>query len=170
MKTNVNFATKDDINKLVEIYSEWSKFKEILPKQLIEADSPEDLIKYFNSSNKTRKYLIATNKDNDPLGACYIDTTFLGLNNIRLGDMIIKEKYRRHGVGSILIKNVIKYAQKNKIKKIWLWTQEELKPAIKLYENNGFVLEGRQKKQFCNKDALLFGLILKNRIISSKYL
>lgn len=154
------FSVKNDIDKLIEVYSEWSKFKGILPAKLIEVDTYENLIKYFDGSNKTRKYLLAIDENGNPLGACYIDLSFLGLNNIRLGDMMVKEKYRQQGVGSKLVDEVIKFAQENKCYKIWLWTQEELKPAIQLYEQKGFILEGVPKKQFCNKDALLYGLIL----------
>lgn len=160
MNIKIYFAAKDDIDKLIEVYSEWSKFKGILPAELIEVDTYENLIKYFDGSNKTRKYLLAIDENGISLGACYIDLSFLGLHNIRLGDMIVKEKYRQQGIGSRLVDEVIKFATDNKCKKIWLWTQEELKPAIKLYEEKGFILEGILKKQFCNKDALLYGLIL----------
>lgn len=156
----INFATKNDIDKLIEVYSEWSKFKDILPAELIKVDTYKDLIKYFDGSNKTRKYLLATDENGISLSACYIDISFLGLHNIRLGDMIVKEKCRKQGIGSKLVDEVIKFATENKCKKIWLWTQEELKPVINLYEKKGFILEGTIKKQFCNKDALLYGLIL----------
>ena len=75
--------------------------------------------------------------------------------------MIVKENYRKKGVASSLIIKVKKFATENNVKKIWLWTQEELTDAIKCYEKNGFKLEGIQKSQFCGKDALLYGLILE---------
>ncbi|MFZ2975044.1 MAG: GNAT family N-acetyltransferase [Candidatus Moraniibacteriota bacterium] len=157
---NINVAKIDDIDNLIKVYSEWSKFKNILPEELIIVDTYDDLIKYFDGSNKTRKYFIATDKNNSPLGACYADISFLSLKNIRLGDMMVLEKYRKRGVGSRLVEEIIKFAINNECKKIWLWTQKELGSAIKLYEKNGFILEGVIKNQFCNKDALLYGLIL----------
>jgi len=160
MKRKVRLATQDDITKLIDVYSEWQKFKGILPDQLIEVDTPEGLKKYFDGSNPTRIYLLAVDEAENPLGACYIDTSFLKLSSIRLGDMMVKEKNRKQRVGSMLVDRVIEYARENKVKKVWLWSQEELKSAVKFYESKGFVLEGRQKNQFCNKDALLFGLVL----------
>jgi len=160
MERKVRSATQNDISKLIDVYSEWQKFKGILPDQLIEVDTPEGLKKYFDGSNPTRIYLLAVDEAENPLGACYIDTSFLGLSSIRLGNMMVKEKHRQQGVGSILIDQVIHYAKENKVKKVWLWAQEELKTAVKLYESKGFTLEGRQKNQFCNKDALLLGLVL----------
>ena len=56
----------------------------------------------------------------------------------------------------------IDYAKENNVNKIWLWTQEELKDAIRLYEKKEFVFEGRQKNQFCNKDTLLYGLVAES--------
>jgi len=160
MKINVKLAKKVDINGLIEIYSEWKKFKGILPDKLIEIEKHEDLEKYFDGTNTTRKYLLAIDEKGNALGACYIDLTFISLNSVRLGDMMVKEQYRCKGIGGALVDKVIDYARKKGVKKIWLWTQEELEPAIKLYESKGFVLEGRQKKQFCSKDALVYGLVL----------
>src|SRR3989339_1203003 len=145
----INIATLKDVDKLVDVYSEWSKFKDILPATLIESDTHGSLIKYFDGSNTTRIYLLAIDEAGISLGACYIDISFLSLNNIRLGDMVIKEKYRNRGVGSKLVEEVIIYARNNDVQKIWLWTQEELKSAIRLYEKMGFILEARLIKQFC---------------------
>jgi len=156
----IRFATKNDINDLVLIYQGWAEFKGILPDQLVEPDTRDDLIQYFDGSNRSRKYLLATDDDNLPMGACYIDITFLILNNIRIGDMIVKKDFRNQGVGSAIFDKILKYARENNVKKIWLWTQEELESAKKFYTIKGFILEGKQKNQFCNKDALLFGLIL----------
>lgn len=156
----IRIATLKDIDKLVDVYSEWIKYKDILPSALIESDIHVSLKKYFDGSNKTRIYLLAIDEIGISLGACYIDISFLGLNNVRLGDMMVKEKYRSRDVGSKLVEEVIAYARNNNVKKIWLWTQEELKPAIQLYEKTGFILEARLIKQFCDKDALQFGLVL----------
>jgi len=156
----IRIATTEDINELVNIYSEWSKFKGVLPENLIRIETCDNLKKYFDGSNVNRIYFIAFNEKNISLGACYVDISFLSLNNIRLGYMMVKEEYRNQGVGSKLVKEIIIYARNNNVKKIWLWTQEDLKPAIKLYEKMGFILEARLIKQFCNKDALQFGLLL----------
>jgi len=84
----------------------------------------------------------------------------LDLRSIRLGDMFVDKEFRGKGVASAMIDKIIEYAREKEVKKIWLWTQEELKDAIRLYEKKRFVFEGRQKKQFCGKDALVYGLVL----------
>ena len=150
-----------DIEKIVKIYSEWGKFKGILPDCLTIGDSYDDLIKFFDGTNDSRRYLLAENEGNEAIGVCYIDLIFLGYNNIRLGDMMVKEKYRKMGVGGALVDKVIDYAKENNVNKIWLWTQEELTEAIRFYESNGFMLEGRQKAQFFGKDPKKFIIAVK---------
>ena len=154
----VEFATNKDIEEIAKVYLGWLDYQSILPNKLIEPETSEDLEKQFKN-NSTRKYVVAR-LNNKIVGVCYVDTSFSSLNSIRLGDMFVDKNHRGSGVASSLINFIIKYAKENNIRKIWLWTQEELIPAIKLYEKHGFVLEGKQKSQFCNKDALLYGLVL----------
>jgi len=153
----VRFADENDAGEISKVYEEWYSFKGILPDEMIMPEPKEEISS--NILNKKRKYIVAV-VDNQIVGVCYIDTSFIKLQNIRLGNMIIKEKYRRRGIASGLISKIKEFALKNNVKKIWLWTQEELSDAIKCYEKNGFKLEGKQKSQFCGKDALLYGLVL----------
>jgi N-acetylglutamate synthase-like GNAT family acetyltransferase len=120
MKTTVKSASKEDIDKIIDIYSEWKKFRNVLPSEIANVDTYDDLIPYFDDSNNTRKYLIAKDEQKNPLGACYIDITFLKGNNIRLGNMMVKEEYRGKGVGAAIVDEVIKYAKENQVHKIWL--------------------------------------------------
>jgi GNAT superfamily N-acetyltransferase len=156
----IKFASKEDAHDIAELYKQWGDYEGILPDKLVEPDSYEGIIKYLINKNSARKYIIAE-EDDKIVGVCYIDVSFLDLRCIRLGDMIVHKEYRKQGIGSAILKWIINYSNQNKIKKIWMWAQEELVEAIKLYEKNGFVLEGRQKAQFCGKDALVYGFVLK---------
>ncbi|MCK5177686.1 MAG: GNAT family N-acetyltransferase [Candidatus Aenigmarchaeota archaeon] len=153
----IRFANKNDANKIAEVYHEWSAFKGSLPNKLIKSETKEEIAN--DISNKNRKYLVAI-INNQIVGVCYIETSFIELQTVRLGDMIVKKDYRQKGIASALIEKIKEFASENNIKKIWLWTQKELIGAIKCYEKNGFKLEGIQKSQFCGKDALIYGLIL----------
>ncbi|MFA7254259.1 MAG: GNAT family N-acetyltransferase [Patescibacteria group bacterium] len=154
---NIKKATIEDVAKIADIYKSWLNFKDVLPEKLCEPENPEDIKRNIKNG---RIYLLAE-VDGEPAGVNYIDTTFKALECIRLGDFIVKDDHRNKGVGSALIDKTIKYAKENKMKKIWLWTQEELTDAIKLYEKKSFIFEGKQKSQFCGKDALLYGLVLE---------
>jgi GNAT superfamily N-acetyltransferase len=156
----IRFAKQEDAKGIAEVYKDWLEFKGILPDKLIEQESTESILNSIN--NPTKIYIVAEADTEEILGVCYMDLSFISLKTIRLGDMMIKSKFRRMGIGSAIINKVIEYAKNNNVIKIWLWTQEELKNAIIFYKKKGFILEGKQKNQFCNKDALLFGLIISS--------
>jgi GNAT superfamily N-acetyltransferase len=154
---NVRFGDKTDVKEISEVYSQWSEFKGILPDELLSLETREEIEK--NLTNINRKYLVVI-IDEVIVGVCYIDISFIKLNTIRIGNMMIKKEYRNKGVASQLIDKIKEYAIENNVRKIWLWTQKELTSAIKFYEKKGFQLEGVQKEQFCKKDALVYGLIM----------
>ena len=159
LKYSIRFATKEDVLGMAEAYSEWVEFSGVLPDELIKPDTAADLMPYFDGSNKLRKYLVAEAMGKI-LGVCYLDVTYIDLQCVRLGDAIVRREYRGKGIGTKVIEEIIKFAKENKVRKIWFWTQRELSGAIKLYENRGFIAEGRQAGQFCGKDALLYGMVI----------
>lgn len=155
----IDFAKKEDILGIEEVYGGWKEFEGILPREFTKGDTKEGLLKYFDGTDNSRKYIVAK-VGGKIVGVCYIEVLFLDLKNIRLGDMIVDKNFRKRGIASALIDKAVDFAKENKVCKIWLWTQEELKEAIDFYEGKGFIFEGRQKKQFCGKDALIYGYIL----------
>ncbi len=155
----IRFANEGDAEGICSVYDEWSKLKGMLPKGLIEPQTKEKILEDIMNENTKYRYLVAV-VNGKIAGACYIETSLIKLQTIRLGNMMVKKEYRRKGIASGLIDKVKEFALENDVKKIWLWTQEELTGAIKCYEKNGFKFEGKQKSQFCGKDALLYGLIL----------
>ena len=163
MKENlfvVRFAEPKDAFAISQVYEGWKEFKGVLPDALVESE-PEEGIFNTIKNNPSKKFIIAETKNGEIVGVCYLDVSFISLRSIRLGDLMVSSEYRKNGVGSLLVDEVIKFARERNILKIWLWTQEELFSAIRLYEKKGFVFEGRQKDQFCGKDVLLYGLVLK---------
>ena len=128
-----------------------------MPKKLAAAEAKSEIRKAL--LNKKYKYLIAI-LGGKVVGVCYIDITFIHFQVIRIGNLLVKEDQRGKGVGSVLIDKVIEFANKNNVKKIWLWSHKELKDATNLYKKKGFKVEWLQKSQFCGKDTLLFGLVL----------
>lgn len=159
MEINIRFAESKDAEQISKLYEGWEEFQGILPPELLQLESTEEISNSINNPKSIKKYIIAESKDNI-LGVCYIDISFISLKTVRISYMFVNKEFRNKGIGSLLVDKVIDYAKTNNIKKIWLWTQVELTPAIKLYEKKGFILEGKQKNQFCNKDALLYGLVL----------
>lgn len=160
MELKVDFATRKDLEGIVNVYKGWQEFKGVLPDELIGGSSYEGLLKYFDGSDNSRKYIVGK-VDGKIVGACYMELSFLSLKSLRLGYMFVSGEFRGKSVASAMVDKIVEYARQGEVKKIWLWTQEELVDAIRLYEGKGFVLEGRQMKQFCGKDALVYGLVLE---------
>jgi GNAT superfamily N-acetyltransferase len=150
-------AVIPDAEKISELYGGWNEFRKILPNNMLAQESPSDIARKISSGEKI--YLVAIYKKKI-IGSCYLDMQFSSLNCIRLGNMFVAKKFRSRGAGLKLVNKAIDYARSVGIKKVWFWTQHELKDAIRLYEKCGFVLEGIQKKQFCDKDALVYGKVI----------
>ena len=56
-----------------------------------------------------------------------------------LSKMAVSEKSRGLGIGKILMEHCLDFAKKKNIKKLFLYSNKGLKPAIHLYRKYGFV-------------------------------
>lgn len=83
-----------------------------------------------------------------------------------LGITILKE-YTGLKIGSLLMKKVIEWAEKNKVEKIELEVFAENIAAIKLYEKFGFAVEGRKVRNIKVKDRYIDLLLLGKFIINN---
>lgn len=59
-------------------------------------------------------------------------------NSYELAKLAVTEKHKRLGIGDRLMEVAIKFAKKNCAKKIYLFTNHTLIPAITLYKKCGF--------------------------------
>lgn len=69
-----------------------------------------------------------------------------------LTNITVKEKFRRKGLGSKLIKYIMDITYAMKIKKIFLEVRARNYPALKFYEKFGFKKIGVRKKYYSNAD------------------
>ncbi|WP_294655029.1 GNAT family N-acetyltransferase [uncultured Fusobacterium sp.] len=60
-------------------------------------------------------------------------------NSYELAKLAVTEKYKKLGIGERLMKVAIKFARENSTKKIYLFTNHNLIPAINLYKKYKFV-------------------------------
>jgi len=75
--------------------------------------------------------------DGEPAGRLYVDRT---INEIRLIDIALLPEYRGHGVGSMLLRELIGEANCSQSRVIV--HVEQVNPARMLYERLGFVASG----------------------------
>lgn len=84
-------------------------------------------------------------------------------HKVEFGVCVLKE-FWGYGIGKNLLKESINWADTNEIKKINLSVLETNENAIKLYEQNGFEVEGILKKDKLLLDGNYYNTILMGRI------
>ncbi|MFA6526483.1 MAG: GNAT family protein [Candidatus Buchananbacteria bacterium] len=109
--------------------------------------------KWFANYQKAKdKIFFTICDDSSPIG-------FIGLSNISkqnknadLHIVIGENEYRGKGNGKIAMNWIINYGfRKLKLHKINLGVVKNNKPAVKLYQSLGFVIEGEMKDEVCYK-------------------
>ena len=101
--------------------------------------------------------------------AAYLDGAFAGyagmtevLDECGICNVAVMPECRRHGVGEVLVADLIRRAKEKNAFVIMLAVRRSNVPAIKLYEKMGFELVG-ERKNFYDKpkeDALLYNFYL----------
>lgn len=66
----------------------------------------------------------------------------------QLGRMAVDEQFQGHGIGTILMEEMLKIARRKKAQGLYLHSNTRLRPAIRLYEKFGFTIahEGQHPK------------------------
>ncbi len=81
------------------------------------------------------------------------------LDTADIMNIAVKEDYRRQGIATLLLNNILDICNEKNIKTINLEVNEENFSAIQLYQKFGFKENGRRKKYYNNKfDAILMKL------------
>lgn len=103
-------------------------------------------------SNPNSYYVVAKNR-NEILGFGGILQI---LDEATLTNIVVKKTSRRHGIGSLILQNLITTAINNKSNFITLEVSNNNTPAINLYKKYGFKEVGLRKKYYNHKeDAIL---------------
>lgn len=75
--------------------------------------------------------------DHKPLGY-YIGMTVL--DEVTLMDIVVSAKHQGNGLGKSLLQHFMAQCKQDNIQQIWLEVRESNTPAIKLYDNAGFIV------------------------------
>ena len=169
----VKFRTikKKDLNNLIELrndISTWTMLKNI---ELLDICKQEDWYKSLKNE-KTKKYYIYLDNQNNFLGLIRMDEIDLINRSIRVGCNILKSK-RSLGFGSKGYDLILDYCFNfMNMNRVWLEVIKYNKFAIKLYQNKGFLIEGVYRQNIFRNgkyyDSLLLGLLKKEYIKNYK--
>lgn len=102
-------------------------------------------------SSSSSKYIVA--KINDEI------VGFAGLkivlDEVDIMNIVTKKNYRRQGIGSLLLKNLIMLCENSNIKSITLEVNENNSNAIDLYLKFGFQKISIRKNYYKNQNAII---------------
>jgi len=99
------------------------------------------ILNEFRTKQNYILYLIAEN-DGELIGTMALKK--INSNTVRLKRMYVKKGHERKGVAQKMLDETIKFAKKNKYKKILLSTYPIMKNANRFHKKNGFI-EARGK-------------------------
>lgn len=75
---------------------------------------------------------------------------------------VVERRFRRSGVGSVLLNSAAQWARANRLKRLILEMQSKNFPAICFAQRHGLVFCGYNDRYYPNQDvALFFGMVLK---------
>lgn len=85
-----------------------------------------------------------------------------------IGDLfiVIGKKYWNNGLGSLLLEEVVEWAQASGIlRRLQLTVQTRNQAAVHLYQKNGFVIEGRQERGAYIEEGEFIDVYFMGRLI-----
>lgn len=153
---NAETTDADEIILLVkQVISESPFFPGTAEEFNFSAEQEEEYIKNI------ALFLVAE-VDGKIIGSATLDRSNLSkINHTATFGITILKDYSGQGLGSLLTKKVIEWAELTKLEKNDLEVFEDNKPAISLYEKFGFLEEGRKRKAIkingTYKDIILMG-------------
>ncbi|MDC1491977.1 GNAT family N-acetyltransferase [Flavobacteriaceae bacterium] len=139
MKVVVREAQEKDMLDVIILIKELAKFEKE-PSE-VEIDSTI-LINDGFKENSYFKCFVAENNKNI-IGAAIIYnrySTWKG-RTIHLEDLVVTEKMRANGIGSLLLDKVVNYAKELKVKRVSWEVIDWNKKAIKFYLNKGALIK-----------------------------
>ena len=115
-----------------------------------------ELFKNFFKYKKCALYFYKNKKTNEYIGVCMIEEEYNDTKDLTyLSDFCINKEHRNKGFGKdFLIKIIDKLKKKNLIK-LYLDVKTINEVAIKLYTNNGFIIEKKVETNICENYYIL---------------
>ncbi len=163
--TSIRKATVGDIQSLLQCQaSVWESLRGVLPTPWIEDEiershqpDVKDILRKI-ITDQTRITLVAE-ENNTIVGFALGRTDKGGLS--WLSFMGVSPTHRRQGIGRKLVQAYLTESKMKGAKKVSLNTAPELKTAVKLYVDMGFVPEGLMKRHRYGVDLIVFSRFLQ---------
>jgi len=127
---------------------------EILEIEKISYPKPwnHEAFKVEISKSKEDAGIFLVSKDEDTSAVLGYITADIITDFVHISNLAVSEKYRKHGIGKALLKELIFMAHKTGIHMFTLEVRQSNEAAITLYKNAGFTAEGLREKFYENTE------------------
>lgn len=99
----------------------------------------QQLIEGLNGIPTSRCFFILFKDEYVGFSTCFVNfSTFKIKPYLYVHDIFIRNNFRKYGLGKLLLKHLINYAEENKYCKVTLEVRNDNKVAMSMYHNLGF--------------------------------
>lgn len=139
MEFKVRKGTENDVGDVLRLIKELAEYEHAADQVLI---TEEELLRDGFGEKKYYELLIAEHQGECVGMALYYPrySTWRGLG-LYLEDLVVRETYRRQGIGKMILDQLIQEAKNQKIKRIYWQVLDWNEPAIKFYEKYNAIFE-----------------------------
>lgn len=146
-----------NVNKKDEVIIRSMTENDIPYVHAIEADS-------FNDAWDKEAFVYSVNAAHDYSIVAVTNDTVCGFLIMRISfdtadiiNVCVAEKFRKKKIGTKLLRDVLRYGAQAGVMRCLLEVRKSNVPAIRLYENEGFIKEGIRKSYYSNpvEDAIV---------------
>ncbi|MBU0905650.1 MAG: GNAT family N-acetyltransferase [Firmicutes bacterium] len=170
LRYNIRSATDKDAKSLSVIRLQIDGETENLDREKGEAflneTSFKQLIKKDTDNSKNLFLVAEVNGEIAGFSRCEGNHLKRTAHKVEFGVGVLKE-YWGFGIGKNLLKESIKWADSNEIKKITLSVLETNVKAIELYRKNGFEVEGILKNDKYLSDGKYYNTVMMGRVFQT---
>ena len=109
---------------------------------------------FHNLPDSPPKNLWIAERNGKILGSVFVIPKDGGSDTAKLRMLYVEPEARGLGIGTLLVKQVVSFGREKGYKRIWLWTQENLTSARKIYAAQGFELIGSEPHKSFGKELI----------------
>jgi GNAT superfamily N-acetyltransferase len=109
---------------------------------------------FYNLPQAPPKNLWIAERNGKILGSVFVIPKDGSSETAKLRMLYVEPEARGLGIGTLLVKQVVSFAREQGYKRIWLWTQENLASARKIYAAQGFKMIGSEPHASFGKELV----------------
>ncbi len=152
----------EDLPKIRDcLISVWKSLGEYLPESWINHELHHlqtDELTYLQQTDDSNRISLVAQVDDNIVGVILGRTGVWNVNHLNF--MGVEPSHRRRGIGRNLLLNYLEILKQKGIHKVSLNTTSILKPAIRLYINQGFIPEGLLRREAHGLDVIIYSKFL----------